>query len=59
MGKFPDILKKAKVSPLYKKDDMNGKQNYCPMSASSNLSTIFEKLIFSQINTYMSDKLSI
>ena len=59
MGKFPDILKKAKVTPLYKKDDMNDKQNYRPVSASSNLSTVLEKLIFSQINTYMSDKLSI
>ena len=59
MGKFPDILKKAKVTPLYKKGGMNDKQNYRPVSASSNLSTVLEKLIFSQINTYMSDKLSI
>ena len=59
MGEFPDILKKAKVTPLYKKGDMNDKQNYRPVSASSNLSTVLEKLIFSQINTYMSDKLSI
>ena len=22
MGKFPDILKKAEVTPVYKKDDM-------------------------------------
>ena len=27
MGKFPDILKKAEVTPVYEKDDMNGKQN--------------------------------
>ena len=26
MGKFPDILKRAEVTPVYKKDDMNDKQ---------------------------------
>ena len=56
MGKFPDILKKAEVTPVYKKDDMNDKQNYRPVSTLSNLSNVFEKLIYSQINTYMSDK---
>ena len=29
MGKFPDILKPAEVTPIYKKDDMNDKQTYC------------------------------
>ena len=37
---------------------MNDKQNYHPVSALSNLSKVFEKLIYSQINTYMSDKFS-
>ena len=55
MDKFPDILKIAKVTAVYNKDDMNGKQNYCPVTALSILSKVFEKLIFSQINTYMSD----
>ena len=34
---------------------MNDKQNYRPVST-SNLSKVFEKLIYSQINTYMSGK---
>ena len=42
LGKFPDILKKAEVTPVYKKDDMNDKQNYRPTSALSNLSKVFE-----------------
>ena len=42
--------------PVYKKDNINNKQNYRPESTLSNLSKVFEKLIFSQINTYMSDK---
>ena len=55
MDKFPDILKKAEVTPVYKKDDRNDKQNYPPLSKLSNLSNVFENFIYSQINTYMSD----
>ena len=60
MGKFPDILKKAEVTPLYKEDDMKtvNKQNYHLVSTLSHLSKVFEKLIYSQINTCMSDKFS-
>ena len=57
IGKFPDILKRAEVASVYKKDDMNDKQNYRPVST-SNLSKVFEKPIYSQINTYMSGKFS-
>ena len=35
MGNFPDILKKAEVTPVYKKDEMNGKQNYRPVCINS------------------------
>ena len=35
---------------------MNGNQNYRPVSTLSNLPKVFEKLIYFQINTYMSDK---
>ena len=42
MGKFPDILKKAEVTQVYKKD-MNDKQNYHAVSTLSNLSKVFEK----------------
>ena len=35
MGKFPDVLKIAEVTAVYNKDDMNGKQNYCPVTALS------------------------
>ena len=58
IGKFPDILKKAKATPVYKKDDMHDKHNYRAGSTLSNLSKVFEKLIYSQINTYMNDKFS-
>ena len=58
MGKFPDILKKAEVTPVYEKDDMNGKQNDRRECTLSNLSKVFVKLIYSQINIHMSDKFS-
>ena len=58
MGKFPEIMKKAEVKPVYHKDDMNDKQNYRPVSTLCNLSKVFEKLIYSQINSYISDKFS-
>ena len=58
MGKFPDILKKSEVMQVHKKDSMNDKQNYRPMSTLSNLSKVFKKRIYSQINTYMSEKFS-
>ena len=37
---------------------MNDKQNYRPVRTLSNLSKVVEKLIYSQIYTYMSDKFS-
>ena len=58
IAKFPNILKKAEVTPVYKKFDMNDKQNYRPVSTLSNLSKVFKKLIYSQIYTYMGDKFS-
>ena len=58
MGRFPDILKKAEGMPVYKKDDMNDKQNYRPVSRLSNLSKVSEKLVCFQINIYMNDKFS-
>ena len=47
IGTFSDILKKAEVTPVYKKGDMIDKQNYRPVSTLSNLSKVFEKRICS------------
>ena len=35
IGKFPDILKKAEVTPVNKNCDINGKENYCPVGTLS------------------------
>ena len=52
MGKFSGIMKKIELTPVYKKDVFNDKPNLRPVSTVSNLSKAFEKLIYSQINTY-------
>ena len=56
--KFPSILKKGLIIPLFKKDDPLNPLNYRPIKITSSLSKIFEKLLHKQINQYLSsDKL--
>ena len=56
---FPEILKKFEVTPVFKKVDPTSKADYGPVSTLSNLSKIFEKLIYLQLNNYMRNKFSI
>ena len=58
-GIFPHNMKLADVSPIFKKDDKHLKGNYRPVSVLSSMSKIFERLMLTQINNYMGDKLSI
>ena len=57
-GKFPDTLKRADVTPIFKKGNDNEKENYRPVSMLSTFSKVFEKLLFEQINDYMQSKFS-
>ena len=52
-GKFPNHLKQAFITPIYKKGDMDQPDNYRPISVTSALSKIFEKVIRDQITEYM------
>ena len=56
-GKFPDILKYADITPVFKKGDTTDKSKCRPIGTLSNFSKIFEKLIYNQINSYMEPKL--
>ena len=56
-GKFPDTLKRADVTPIFKKGNDNEKENYRPVSVLSTFSKLFEKLLFEQINDHMQSKL--
>ena len=52
--KFPSILKKGLNTPLYKKDDSLNPLKYRPITITSSLSKIFEKLLHKQLNQYLS-----
>ena len=55
---FPEDLKHANVSPLFKKDDNTAKENYRPISILPSISKNFERLMFQQITSYVSNFLS-
>ena len=49
---FPNVIKRAQVSPLFKKDDAMTKSNYKPVSLIPILSKIFEKVRSTQLPDY-------
>ena len=52
-GIFPDVLKIARVVPLYKSGDKNDIVNYRPISLLPVFSKIFEKLIHTRIDKFL------
>ena len=54
-GVFPDKLKEAQVTPLYKKKDPLEKSNYRPVSILPIPSKIFEKVLSTQLDTYFNE----
>ena len=57
-GCFLDDLKLAEVSSVLKKNHILDKENYMPVSVLSNVSKVFERIIYSQTDAFMQDKLS-
>ena len=53
-GIFPDQLKFAKVTPIYKKDDTKIITNYRPISVLPVVSKVFETVIHEQLRDYFS-----
>ena len=51
--KFPDTLKKADVTSIFKKGNDNEKGNYRPISMFSSFLKIFERLPFELINDHI------
>jgi len=51
--KFPDCLKIAEITPLYKKGDREEPTNYRPISVTPCLTKIFEKLLYAQIYDFL------
>ena len=56
---FPDNLKKAEVSPLFKKDDSMNKINFRPVSILTGISKIFERVYCDQMTEFFNGILSI
>ena len=52
LGQFPDDLKRAQVTPVFKKDDPLIKKNYRPVSILLSHSKVFEFLISEQITEH-------
>ena len=57
-NKFPDLLKLANVTPIFKKDDKFRKENYRGISVLKVLAKVFERLLYKQLNNFMSTKFS-
>ena len=55
---FPSKLKLSDIAPVHKKGNRTDKSNYRPVSLLSTMSKIYERLLFNQINEYISHKLS-
>ena len=51
---FPSDLKLADVTPVYKKKSKNSKDNYRSVSILSNISKIYERCIYDQIQLFFS-----
>ena len=52
-GIFPDDLKMAKITPIYKKGERSDPGNYRPISILPTLSKIIEKHIASQLREFL------
>ena len=55
---FPGKMKIADITPVHKKDDVTNVKNYRPISVLPSTSKVFERLMQSEINSFMSVNLS-
>ena len=55
---FPDLLKLANVTPIFKNNDKFKKENYRGISVLKVLAKVFERLLYKQLNEFMSNKFS-
>ena len=54
-GIFPDDLKIAKVTPIYKTDDKSNLSNYRPISVLSCFSKILERIMYNSLYQYLTE----
>ena len=46
---FPDDLKLADITPIFKREDILNKENHRPVSIMPHLSKVFEEILYKQI----------
>jgi len=51
-GVFPEMCKKTKVIPIYKKGSSSQMENYRPISLLPILSKVFEKVFYNRLNSF-------
>ena len=54
-GIFPEVMKLAKVLPLFKKEDPSCFNNYRPISLLLSMSKVYEKIVHNQLLSYFTD----
>ena len=52
-GQFPSVLKRTKVIPIHKKQSKVDYTNYRPLSLSSNIEKILEKLMYKRLSNFL------
>ena len=55
-GIFPEKMKIAKVSPIFKKGDKSILSNYSPISILPCISKILEHIMYNRLYTYLAEK---
>ena len=53
------MLKMADITPVHKKDSKSAKHNYSPVSILSNMSKVYERIIFKKMSEYFGGFFSI
>ena len=49
---YPSLLKRADITPIHKKDSGSAKNNYISVTISSNISNLYERIMFKQTTEY-------
>ena len=57
-GVFPNELKRADITPCFKKEDPTNKENYRPISILPTLSKVLERILYDQVIEFIEPKLS-
>ena len=54
-GVFPSLLKEANICPIFKKGDKFKCENYRPISLLSNVSKIFERIMYNRLENFLNE----